>query len=483
MKEIRALLLLLCVRTTTAYRLDSDGKCHNSTTEYREQDLCCKKCPPGQRLIQKCSDATESVCKQCDPGQYMEKWNYAQKCLSCNKCKSNKGLQYAQRCSSTTRTGCVCKPGMYCIMDFDNPYCAECRNYSQCRAGYGVSLPGKANSDVKCELCPDGMFSNTSSNTETCRPHTDCHGKAVVRKGNTTSDTVCEEGVAPSSLFQDTTKGPHPGILFSTPRTIRSTVSATPDATLSVSASVSDEVFTHTIKSPPPYKPPGGSLAAIIAGVMGFILLFIAVILVFLCKAVRSKDVPTFQPKVDANGNCESDDKQITQSHLEETQLISFTVTSPEQQSLLDKAGACNDYSQSSINTETLIRTDSGGSHESISPLQSTVALNNSYPALSEPKILISNTEPASSQPTFPSESSSQPTSPPIISPLTTSPHFNVNITVHIGNGSCGTPSVMPTHLTESDSYLPFGEEEESFSIPQQEDGKQPPRSVQDSAS
>ncbi|XP_053286018.1 tumor necrosis factor receptor superfamily member 1B [Pleuronectes platessa] len=482
MKEILALLVLLFVRTTTPYGPDSDGRCRNKTTEYLVNNRCCKKCPPGQRLSQECSDTTESVCKQCDPNQYMEKWNYAQNCLPCRICRSDKGLQYVQNCSSTTRAGCVCKPGMYCNVEFDDPYCAECLKYSPCIAGFGVSVPGTAYSDVSCKRCPTGTFSDTRSFTDPCRPHTDCQGKAVVTQGNTVSDTLCEEGVVHSNLLQDTTKGYQPGTLFSTAGTIRSTVLAISDATLSVSATVSNEVFNHSTTSLPPYRPPGISLAAIVSGVIGILLLFIIIILVFLCKAVRCKDAEKFHPKVDANGNCERD-KEITQSDLEETQLMCFTVTCPEQQSLLDKAGACSDYSQSSNCTDTLTGTDGGGSYDSIGPLQSTLALNNSYPAVSKPLTLISNTEPVTPQPSVPSESSSQPTSPQIISPLSANPQFNVNITFHIGNGSCGTPSVMPTHLTESDSHLPFGEEEESFSIPQQEDGKHPLRPVQASAS
>ncbi|XP_060925847.1 tumor necrosis factor receptor superfamily member 1B isoform X2 [Limanda limanda] len=482
MKEILALLVLLCVRTTTPYGPDSDGRCRNSTTEYLVHNRCCKKCPPGQRLFQECSDTAETVCKQCDRNQYRDKWNYAKNCKICHLCNPIKGLQYAQNCSSTTRAGCVCKPGMYCDLGYDEPYCAECRKYSQCIAGYGVSVPGTADSDVSCKRCPTGTFSDTRSSTDACRPHTDCHGMAVVRKGNATSDTKCEERVDESTLLQDTTKGYHPGTLFSTAGTMRSTVLAISDATLSVSTTVSNEVFNHSMTSPPPYKEPGISMAAVISGVIGFLLLFIIIILVFVCKAVRSKDAKKFHPKVDANGNCESDDK-ITKNNLEQTQLMCFTVTCPEQQSLLDKARACSDYSQSSNYTDTDTRTDGGGSHDSIGPLQSTLALNNSYPAVSEPMTLISNTEPVTPRPTLPSECSSQPTSPQIISPLTANPHFNVNITFHIGNGSLVTPSVTPTHLTESDSHLPFGEEEESFSIPQQEDGKHPLRPVQDSAS
>lgn len=163
--------------------------------------------------------------------------------------------------------------------------------------------------------------------------------------------------------------------------------------------------------------------------------------------------------------------------------MISLTVTSPEQQCLLDKGEACSDKSQSSNNTETLTRTDDCSSYESIGPLQSTIALHGPQSALSEPMTLLSNAEPVPPQTSIPTQSSSQPTSPQIISPVTTSPHVNVNITFHIGHGSGRTPSVMPTDLGQPDYQIPFGEEEESFSIPQQEAGKQSVMAVQESAS
>lgn len=35
-----------------------------------------------------------------------------------------------------------------------------------------VLFSGTADSDVKCEQCPDGTFSDAVSNTDRCRPHT-----------------------------------------------------------------------------------------------------------------------------------------------------------------------------------------------------------------------------------------------------------------------------------------------------------------------
>ncbi|XP_044022255.1 tumor necrosis factor receptor superfamily member 1B isoform X2 [Siniperca chuatsi] len=468
------------------YKPDSKGACLNSTTEYLSDgsNLCCKKCHPGERQKEECLKTTETVCEQCPPGQYMESMNYSPNCFTCAKCKSSKGLQYSQNCSHTTRSRCVCKPGMYCIMEFDDPYCAECSKYKLCKAGYGVTLPGTANSDVKCERCPDGTFSNTVSYMDPCLPHTNCHGRVVARKGNATSDTVCGPAEFRSRKPpQTSTKEPHN-------ETMMSTVLATSDSkaprgptgpTPSIShlPSVSEAVFNHSTRSPPSSLVSDSKLAAAIASVSGLIILLcIAIILLYLCKPRWKKDPAGFHPKVDANGNVDSGDK-INQGYLGETKLTSFTVTPAEHQCLLEKGEACSDQSQYSNNTETLTRTDGFNSHDSIGPLQSTIALDNTHSALSEPMTLRSNTEPVTPQSSVPTQSS-QPTSPQIISPVNTSPHVNVNITFHIGNG---TQSVLPTDMMQVDSNLRFGEEEESFSIPQQEAGKQSLMSVQESAS
>ncbi|CAG07030.1 unnamed protein product [Tetraodon nigroviridis] len=78
-------------------------------------------------------------------------------------------------------------------------------------------------------------------------------------------------------------------------------------------------------------------------------------------------------------------------------------------------------------------------------------------------------------------QSSFLPATPQIISPVTTSPHVNVNITFHIGNGSGGTPKVSPTDL-QVEPKLSFGEEEETPGTLQQEAGKQFVMAVQETA-
>ncbi|XP_035518759.1 tumor necrosis factor receptor superfamily member 1B isoform X2 [Morone saxatilis] len=479
MKDILVLLFLLNAQTikvcSQPYQPGSEGRCLNTVTEYLSDDsnLCCKKCSPGQHRKQECSETTETVCEQCPESTYMESWNYYKNCFTCKKCKPVKGLQYLQNCTSTTMSKCGCQPGMFCIIGFDDPYCDACKKYKPCNRGYGVSVQGTADSDVKCELCPNGTFSDTVSYTDRCQPHTNCHGRVTVRKGDATSDTMCgPEAIVSSSRPQTLTKDPHTEIVFTTASTVTSDSRTLHGATDSTQTPSDSDSFSHSTTSPPPSTVT--NKLAVIAVVTGLIslLLFIVIILVLRCKPVWKKDAAKFHPKVDANGNCETGDK-INQGFLGETQLTSLKVSSPEQQLLL-KSESC-----SSNNTEPLTRTDGGTIYDSTYPLQSIIAPNNPLSVMSEPMSLHSNIEPLTSQTSLPTQSSSQPTSPQIISPMTTSPHVNVNITFNIG----GTPSIMSTDLMQVDSKLPFGEEEKSFSIPQQEDGKQSLTSVQESTS
>ncbi|XP_068172049.1 tumor necrosis factor receptor superfamily member 1B isoform X2 [Antennarius striatus] len=488
MKDIGVLLVLLSATAflvgSLPYQADSSGKCLNAT-EYLVDDsnLCCKKCHRGQRLKIECSTTTETVCEPCPTGQYTEGKNYSPNCFSCKKCKSSKGLLYVQNCSTTTNSLCGCRPGMYCIMGFENPYCAECSKYTLCQAGYGVSASGTADSNVKCEPCPEGSFSDTASYTDRCRPHTSCQGRTVIRKGNTTSDTVCEPGGFTSNA-QPATKEIYTKFGLTALSTTLISISDSKaahkpeDSTLSISLVAAESVSNHSTKIPPPTT----ASVAVIASVSGVILVVITIILLYLRKTFWRKGAARLDHKVDANGNCETSDK-INQDYLGDTQLMSITVTSPEQQCLLEKGENCSDQSQCSNNNEALTKTDGGSSNESIGPLQPISAHVSPQSVLSEPTTLLSNNEQLPLQSSIPTQSSSQPTSPQIISPTSTSPHVNVNITFHIGNGSSTTPtpSVIPTDILQMDPLLPLGEEEEAFSIPQQEAGKQSLLSVQES--
>ncbi|XP_068598883.1 tumor necrosis factor receptor superfamily member 1B [Brachionichthys hirsutus] len=485
MKDIVALLVLLSTQAflvdSLPYQTDSGGKCLNAT-EYLVEDsnLCCTKCQPGHRLKIECSHASDTVCEPCPTSQYAEGENFSPNCISCKRCKPAKGLLYVQRCSAAADALCGCRPGMYCIMGFDSPSCAECIKYRLCQAGYGVSVSGTADSNVKCEQCPEGTFSDTASSTDRCRAHTDCQGRAAVRKGNATADAACEPEAFIANA-QPATKETHNKfttmmITVSEPKAVHRPEDPTP----SISLSATGLGFNHSA----PATASDSALAAVSASVAGVILVFIAIILLYRRKTSWKKDAARFDPKIDANGNCATGDK-INRDYWGDAQFISLALASPEQQCLLETGGNCSDQSQCSNDNETLARTDGCSSNGSIGPLQSIGAHSTPESAPSDPTASLSHIEPLPLQTGMPTQSSSQPTSPQIISPITTSPHVNVNITFHIGNGSGTTPSsVMPPDSNaQIDPILPVGEEEEAFSIPQQEAGKQSLMSVQESSS
>uniref|UniRef100_A0AAY4CAK9 TNFR-Cys domain-containing protein n=1 Tax=Denticeps clupeoides TaxID=299321 RepID=A0AAY4CAK9_9TELE len=137
-----------------------DGKCKDTLTEYFFKGLCCKKCQPGFRRQAFCNAESDTVCEPCPVAETAEAYNYADKCISCRKCK--KGGVNAR---------CKCQDDMYC-MRTEQSSCSECRRMKSCPPGSGVNKPGTENSDVTCQECPTGTFSGEDSSKDTCQPHT-----------------------------------------------------------------------------------------------------------------------------------------------------------------------------------------------------------------------------------------------------------------------------------------------------------------------
>lgn len=170
-------------------------------------------------------------------------------------------------------------------------------------------------------------------------------------------------------------------------------------------------------------------------------------------------------------------------AHFGNTQLMSLSVTSAEQECLLDKREANGSINQnhSSRSTDTLIRTENCSGFDSIGPLQPTLVSHDPHSEAPGSTTSFSNEEALPPHGSIQGQSSSLPATPKIISPVTTSPQVNVNITFHFGNGSGGAPKVAPTDL-QVDPQLPFGEKEEASGTLQQEAGKQFVMPVQESS-
>ncbi|XP_050979055.1 tumor necrosis factor receptor superfamily member 1B [Labeo rohita] len=195
---------------------NSEGECHDKSSEYYERTvrLCCSKCKPGTHLTVTCTSSSDTICEPCQDGHYLENVNYSPNCFSCPKCKDVKGLMYGKECSADTKAVCVCKPGMFCFRNFGKE-CEECKTYRSCKPGEYVLKKGSPTSDVKCARCPPGTFSN-HSNSEQCKPHTECESGSVLRLGDSTTDKLCKM----TPTIATTTKAP----LWSTRKHVPSNV-------------------------------------------------------------------------------------------------------------------------------------------------------------------------------------------------------------------------------------------------------------------
>ncbi|XP_023697201.1 tumor necrosis factor receptor superfamily member 1B-like isoform X2 [Paramormyrops kingsleyae] len=177
--------------------------------QYLDMDLnlCCEMCAPGTRLKMRCSHESDTVCEACQPGFYSEKMNYYPNCFRCPQCREDRGLQYAQECTASSPAVCMCKEGMFCTFRGHDHQCKECRQYTLCAPGHGISLAGTSDSDVRCMSCPMGTFSDTTSYTQRCQLHTDCssQGRDVLQLGNDESDTKCGPSVSPPPAHDPST--------------------------------------------------------------------------------------------------------------------------------------------------------------------------------------------------------------------------------------------------------------------------------------
>nr|XP_006132515.1 tumor necrosis factor receptor superfamily member 6B [Pelodiscus sinensis]XP_006132516.1 tumor necrosis factor receptor superfamily member 6B [Pelodiscus sinensis]XP_025045153.1 tumor necrosis factor receptor superfamily member 6B [Pelodiscus sinensis]XP_025045154.1 tumor necrosis factor receptor superfamily member 6B [Pelodiscus sinensis] len=146
--------------------------------------LLCHQCPPGTFVAQHCTRDKPTVCARCPDLHYTQYWNYLEKCRYCNVICGELQVELHQ-CNSTHNRVCQCREGYYS----DSEFCIE---HAKCPAGFGVVQPGTPHRNTRCEMCPPGFFSSSSS-TEPCRAHQSCsqQGKETNVEGNQFHDALC----------------------------------------------------------------------------------------------------------------------------------------------------------------------------------------------------------------------------------------------------------------------------------------------------
>ncbi|NWU57986.1 TNR8 factor, partial [Dromas ardeola] len=174
---------------------------------------CCYQCPSGYVKKKACPRDPDKDCLRCGPEQYVNEASQKPQCDACVSCAKESDLVEKEPCSFNSSRVCECRPGLFCQTPVENT-CTRCRQHAVCKPGFGVKVRGTSTTDVTCEKCPAGTFSDQSSSTDICKPHTNCAklNKVALTKGNATHDQVCVDPLptylTPSTLsirFSDET--------------------------------------------------------------------------------------------------------------------------------------------------------------------------------------------------------------------------------------------------------------------------------------
>ncbi|XP_068935710.1 tumor necrosis factor receptor superfamily member 1B [Petaurus breviceps papuanus] len=314
------------VQVSLPYTPQLEGKCRNTKTEYYNDDLqmCCDRCPPGQRVLHFCSRDSNTICVDCDDDTYTEVWNWIKECHSCrSRCHPN--LVEIKNCTKKENRICACKPANFCLRRSKST-CLQCLKYTECPQGFGVAKPGTLDSDVVCAACALGTFSDTVSSTDVCKPHRVCLSVAV--PGNATSDAICNDMISAPTKEGPSLSKDQPGVM--NPKDTMWT--SEPNITLGTSPQPQPQPTIRLVFSKGTILPLGWIL-----GLMVVILLLMGLTFHFMLSQRKKKLLP-----------CIKEETKVPPSAAEKTQnFLGHTRT--EQQNLLDSEATSSSNSLDSM--------------------------------------------------------------------------------------------------------------------------------------
>ncbi|NWY51207.1 TNR8 factor, partial [Chionis minor] len=132
---------------------------------------CCYQCPSGYVKKKACPRDPDEDCMRCGPEQYVNEAFRKPRCDACVSCAKELDLVEKKPCSFNSSRVCECRPGLFCQTPVLNT-CIRCQQHTVCQPGFGVKVRGTSTTDVTCEKCPAGTFSDQNSSTDICKPHT-----------------------------------------------------------------------------------------------------------------------------------------------------------------------------------------------------------------------------------------------------------------------------------------------------------------------
>ncbi|XP_041128805.1 tumor necrosis factor receptor superfamily member 14-like [Polyodon spathula] len=165
-----------------------------AASEFSVEGQCCPMCSAGSSVHKLCTHDISTSCIPCERGTYTEEPNGLLKCFPCKNCDQALGLTVRHECQRHKNTICGPLTGYFCSGKARGGGCDQGQKHTVCKAGQRVQSQGTAESDTRCEGCPEGTFSTKNMSLD-CTPWTDCalNGKVKYTDGTSTADVQCQE--------------------------------------------------------------------------------------------------------------------------------------------------------------------------------------------------------------------------------------------------------------------------------------------------
>ncbi|XP_030606719.1 tumor necrosis factor receptor superfamily member 1A isoform X2 [Archocentrus centrarchus] len=156
-----------------------------------EDGICCNKCGPGFKLLEKCHGPKErSNCIHCPDGQYIDQMNYSNNCRQCKTCKAKHEIEESP-CNRSQNTKCRCKDGYYrYIIDSLTYDCLRCKKCKADEVERGTCSP---DNNTVCG-CKDNYYKVKGK----CEPCKSCSSEC---------SSLCK---SPTTVFPEVTKSVNP---------------------------------------------------------------------------------------------------------------------------------------------------------------------------------------------------------------------------------------------------------------------------------
>ncbi|XP_041130781.1 tumor necrosis factor receptor superfamily member 14-like isoform X2 [Polyodon spathula] len=151
-------------------------------------------CSAGSSVYKPCTHDSSTSCIPCERGTYTEEPNGLLKCFPCKNCDQALGLTVRHECQRHKNTICGPLTGYFCSGKARGGGCDQGQKHTVCKAGQRVQSQGTAESDTRCEGCPEGTFSTQNMSLD-CTPWTDCalNDKVKYTNGTSTADVQCQK--------------------------------------------------------------------------------------------------------------------------------------------------------------------------------------------------------------------------------------------------------------------------------------------------